>query len=62
MCFWFYLGTYSIGRLLIEPLRTDSIMFGAIPVPIIASALSLLLAIIGIIVLLVAKRINSAKP
>lgn len=45
--FMVYLAGYSLGRLLIEPIRTDSIMMGSMPVPIIASAVSLGLALIG---------------
>ena len=41
VCFLVYVALYSLGRLLIEPLRTDSIMAGQIAVPIIASAISL---------------------
>jgi len=41
LTFLLYLDLYSLGRLLIEPLRVDSIMAGSIPVPIIASAASL---------------------
>lgn len=41
VCFLVYIALYSIGRLLIEPLRTDSIMSGALPVPVIASAAAL---------------------
>jgi phosphatidylglycerol:prolipoprotein diacylglycerol transferase len=61
MCFWFYLAAYSIGRLLIEPLRTDSIMAGDVPVPIIASAVSLLIAIVGAVVLIAKHRGKSSK-
>lgn len=50
--FLVYLGGYSLGRLLVEPLRTDSIMMGSLPVPIIASAVSLLLALIGFLLIL----------
>lgn len=51
MTFFIYLFVYSIGRLLIEPLRTDSIMLGAtqIPFPIIASLFSLVVAIGGMV-------------
>ncbi|MBX9686637.1 MAG: prolipoprotein diacylglyceryl transferase [Candidatus Obscuribacterales bacterium] len=45
LCFLIYLILYNFGRLLIEPLRTDSIMAGEIPVPIIASAFFLFLSI-----------------
>lgn len=49
--FMVYLGGYSLGRLLIEPMRTDSIMAGTIPVPIIASAASLVLALVGLAII-----------
>lgn len=45
LCFLVYLALYNIGRLMIEPLRTDSIMAGEIPVPIIASVAFLFLSI-----------------
>lgn len=48
MGFYTYLILYSIGRLLIEPLRTDSIMTGSIPVPIIASVVCLLIGTLGV--------------
>ncbi len=49
MTFFVYLALYSVGRLLIEPMRTDSIMAGTIPFPIIASAVALIIGLIGII-------------
>jgi phosphatidylglycerol:prolipoprotein diacylglycerol transferase len=45
VCSLIYLALYNIGRLMIEPMRTDSIMAGQIPVPIIASAGMVVLAI-----------------
>lgn len=42
MTFFAYLAAYSIGRLIIEPLRTDSIMFGSLPAPSVVSAVLLL--------------------
>lgn len=45
VCFLVYLALYNIGRLIIEPMRTDSIMAGQTPVPIIASAIMLIIAI-----------------
>ena len=51
VCFLVYLALYNIGRLMIEPLRSDSIMAGQIPVPIIASAVQLLLAVVLVPVL-----------
>ncbi len=52
LCSLIYIALYSIGRLMIEPLRTDSIMAGVIPVPIVASAVFLVLSI-GLIPLFV---------
>ncbi len=46
-----YIALYSIGRLLIEPMRTDSIMALGLPAPIIASAMSLILSIVGALLL-----------
>lgn len=45
LCFLIYLALYNIGRLIIEPMRTDSIMAGEIPVPIIASAVFLVFSV-----------------
>lgn len=45
VCFLVYIALYSTGRLLIEPLRTDSIMAGQLPVPIVASAVALVMAL-----------------
>ncbi len=45
ICFLIYLALYNIGRLMIEPLRTDSIMAGTMPVPILASAAFLVVSI-----------------
>lgn len=56
VCFLIYLALYNIGRLLIEPLRSDSIMAGQVPVPIIASAVQLLIAVVLVPVL-----VNYAK-
>lgn len=48
--FFVYLAIYSVGRLLIEPIRLDSIMTSNnIPIPIIASAVELLLSILIIL-------------
>ncbi len=46
--FMVYLALYSIGRLPIELLRTDSIMKFGIQVPVIASIITLVIAIAGI--------------
>jgi len=56
MTLFVYLLLYSIGRLLIEPLRTDSIMAGTIQVPMIASSVCVVIALGGIAFLLVRNR------
>lgn len=45
VCFLAYLALYNLGRLMIEPLRTDSIMAGEIPVPVIASAVLFIISL-----------------
>jgi phosphatidylglycerol:prolipoprotein diacylglycerol transferase len=50
--FLVYLAAYSIGRMVIEMLRTDSILAYGMPVPIIASAISIVISIVGISALL----------
>lgn len=56
VCFLTYLAAYSVGRLLIEPIRTDSIMYGAMPVPIIASLVSLVVSAIMIVIFVMRKK------
>jgi phosphatidylglycerol:prolipoprotein diacylglycerol transferase len=53
MSFLIFIAGYSVGRLLIEPLRTDSIMMPGfdIPAPSIVSAIMLLMALIAIALL-----------
>lgn len=41
LLFLLYIDLYSLGRLMIEPIRVDSIMAGSVPVPIIASVAGL---------------------
>ena len=48
LCFLIYIALYSIGRLMIEPLRTDSIMAGSIPIPIVASLVFLFASLLFI--------------
>ena len=43
-----YLGLYSIGRLLIEPLRVDSLFAFGMPAPILASGILLAVSAVGI--------------
>jgi phosphatidylglycerol:prolipoprotein diacylglycerol transferase len=56
LTFCLYIAGYSLGRLLIEPLRTDSIMMPGmmIPAPSIVSAIMLAVAIVlgGIVILI----------
>ncbi|HEY9784713.1 MAG TPA: prolipoprotein diacylglyceryl transferase family protein, partial [Candidatus Obscuribacterales bacterium] len=59
--FCLYIGGYSIGRLLIEPLRTDSLMAFGIPAPMLASALMLGIAMVGLLVLLKHHWSNAQK-
>jgi prolipoprotein diacylglyceryltransferase len=54
-----YIGAYNIGRLLIEPLRMDSIMYNGIQAPMIASAIALGASILGI--LFVVYKVRSAQ-
>lgn len=51
-CFLIYAGLYSAGRMIIESLRTDSIMLAGIPLATLVSGLWLLLSIIGLTLLL----------
>jgi phosphatidylglycerol---prolipoprotein diacylglyceryl transferase len=44
-CGLVYIGLYAVGRLAIEPLRTDSIMAGSIPVAMLASIAMLLVCL-----------------
>ena len=46
--FLLYVGVYSVGRLLIEGLRTDSLMLGPIRIAQLVSGLGIALAIVGI--------------
>jgi phosphatidylglycerol:prolipoprotein diacylglycerol transferase len=62
MTIFVYLLIYSIGRLLIEPLRTDSIMAGSIQVPMIASAISVVIALGGITFLAMRYRKQGVAP
>lgn len=49
--FFIYVTGYSLGRIIIEPLRVDSIMFGNIQIPLIASWVFLLFSIVTIAIL-----------
>ncbi|MBI4590525.1 MAG: prolipoprotein diacylglyceryl transferase [Candidatus Rokubacteria bacterium] len=56
--FWIYVGLYSAGRLIVEGLRTDSLMLGPIRVAQLASVVGIGLAIVIVPILL--KRSRSA--
>lgn len=62
LSFMVYLFGYSVIRLLIEPMRLDSIKTNNIPVPIIASIACIIFAIAGAIALMIYhKKSNSGK-
>jgi len=46
--FFWYVGLYSFGRFLIEPLRLDSFMLGTLRVPQLASLLGIAIAVAGV--------------
>ena len=54
--FWIYVGLYSVGRLVVEGLRTDSLMLGSIRVAQLASGIGIVLAIVMVPVLLKRSR------
>ena len=54
--FWIYVGLYSLGRLFVEGLRTDSLMLGSIRVAQLASGVGIVLAVIMVPVLLKRSR------
>lgn len=49
--FFIYIAGYSLGRILIEPIRVDSIMFGTTKIPLVASWVFLLLSLAAITIL-----------
>lgn len=54
--FWVYVGLYSVGRLIVEGFRTDSLMLGSIRVAQLASAIGIVLAIVLVPILLKRSR------
>lgn len=54
--FWIYVGLYSAGRLVVEGLRTDSLMLGSIRVAQLASGIGIVLAVILVPLLLKRSR------
>lgn len=60
LTFMAYLAGYSIGRLLIEPLRVDSIMIGGAQAPFVVSAVTLVVATLLALILVKATQ-NGSK-
>jgi phosphatidylglycerol:prolipoprotein diacylglycerol transferase len=60
-----YIACYNIGRLLIEPLRMDSIMVNiggtSVQSPMVASTLFLVVALVGIVIVILRKRFMQGK-
>ena len=54
--FWIYVGLYSVGRLIVEGFRTDSLMLGSIRVAQLASGIGIVLAIVLVPILLKRSR------
>lgn len=54
--FWVYVGLYSVGRLIVEGFRTDSLMLGSIRVAQLASGIGIVLAIVLVPILLKRSR------
>jgi len=54
--FFTYVAGYSLGRILIEPIRVDSIMLGNVQIPLIVSWLFLLVSLIAVIFLYLRNR------
>jgi phosphatidylglycerol---prolipoprotein diacylglyceryl transferase len=51
LSFLLYIAGYSLGRMLIEPLRVDSIMIGNLQAPLVVSAANFVLALVAIVFL-----------
>lgn len=47
-----YVGLYSVGRLLVEGLRTDSLMLGPIRIAQLVSGLAIAVSLVGLVILL----------
>jgi phosphatidylglycerol:prolipoprotein diacylglycerol transferase len=56
LTFAIYLGLYSVGRLIIEPMRLDSIMAGPTPVAVIASWGGIIVSLIACLAILALKK------
>ena len=54
--FWIYVGLYSVGRLIVEGFRTDSLMLRSIRVAQLASGIGIVLAIVLVPILLKRSR------
>ncbi len=55
-----FLAGYSVGRILIEPLRLDSIKFGAMQAPLLVSVIWLVLSLAAMVMLIMHYR-NKSK-
>lgn len=62
VCFLIYIALYSVGRLMIEPLRTDSIMAGSIQVPVVASMVFLLASLLFIPIFVKMAKVEKRQP
>jgi phosphatidylglycerol:prolipoprotein diacylglycerol transferase len=49
--FFVYIVAYSIGRILIEPMRLDSIMLGSLQIPLLVSFIFLVIGLIALAIL-----------
>ncbi|MBC7999987.1 MAG: prolipoprotein diacylglyceryl transferase [Leptolyngbya sp.] len=56
-----YIAGYSIGRLLIEPMRTDSLLAFGIPAAILTSAISLVVSLLIILFLVLSSKRKAAQ-
>lgn len=55
-----YLAGYSLGRVIVESIRIDSIMYFGMQVPLLVSGASLALALVGMLVLILKYRRTNA--
>jgi phosphatidylglycerol---prolipoprotein diacylglyceryl transferase len=61
MTFLAYLALYSVGRMMVESLRVDSIMFGAIQAPYLVSIILIVASLLAMVGLFFHTRNNLAK-
>lgn len=58
LAFMLYIAGYSLGRLLIEPLRVDSIMVAGLAAPLVVSAVALFLSSAAALILFNSQRLK----